>query len=71
MTHKLIGTVIVAEGVAVCQRPDGRIHMIGGKPSTFPVFGGLREYDAGKRIYDVGGVLQMENDAQRDERLNR
>lgn len=59
MSRTLVGTVEVRGTRAVCVRPDGRVH-----PGTFPCFGGLRRYDAGKRIYLVGGVHQIENDAQ-------
>lgn len=69
MSRVLVGTVQVLDGQAVCVRPDGRVHEVGGKVSTFPFCGGLRDYDAGKRIYNVGGTLQIENNEQRDRRL--
>lgn len=65
MSRVLVGTVEVHDAVAVCVKPNGEIHKVGGKVSTFPCFGGLRRYDTGKRIYRNGGVFQMENDAQR------
>ena len=34
-------------------------------------WGRVLSVDVGKRIYDVGGVLQIENVAQRDERLGK
>jgi len=33
--------------------------------------GHIGTYDIGKRVYQVGDVLQVENDAQRDERLKK
>lgn len=73
MTRTLIGTVEVRDGRAVCIRPDGTVY--GGTllkdVTAFACFGGLRRYDSGKRIWRVDGVLQMENDAQRDRRLGR
>lgn len=33
--------------------------------------GTVRPEDVGKRVYLVGGILQVENDAQRDRRLGR
>ncbi|UTC29810.1 hypothetical protein BAJUN_01800 [Bajunvirus bajun] len=71
MSRVLVGTVRVLDGQTVCVRPDGRVHEVGGKVSTFPVFGGLRPYDEGKQIWRVAGVTQMENDSQRDRRLGR
>lgn len=71
MTRSLIGTVAVVNGQTVCLRPDGSTYGIGGAPADFPCFGGLRPYDAGKQIWRVGGVFQMENDEQRARRLGR
>lgn len=70
MSRVLVGTVEVRDGAAVCVTPAGTVYGIGGKPATFDVaFGGLRPYDAGKRIYNVGGTMQMENDDQLKARL--
>lgn len=71
MSRVLVGTVRTLDGQTVCVRPDGRVHEVGGKVSTFPFCGGLRPYDEGKQIWNVGGTLQIENDAQRDRRLGR
>lgn len=71
MSRRLIGTVEVRDGQAVCVRPDGTLY--GGtllqRTTAFQCFGGLQPRDAGKRIYRVDSTLQMENDEQRDRRL--
>ncbi|USN14486.1 hypothetical protein PAPPERLAPAPP_01170 [Brevundimonas phage vB_BpoS-Papperlapapp] len=70
MARRLIGTVQVREGAAVCVKPDGATLYVGDAPATFQVaFGGLRPYDAGKRIYRIDGHFYMENDDQRAARL--
>lgn len=69
MSRALVGTVEVRDGEPVCIRPDGSIHAVGGKPSTFPFCGGLQARDEGKQIWNVRGTLQIENDEQRNKRL--
>lgn len=72
MARALIGTVAMRDGAAVCVKPDGKTFTVGDKPATFQVaFGGLRPYDAGKRIYRIDGHFYMENDDQRKARLGR
>lgn len=68
----LFGTVIVRDGVAVCQRLDGRIAATDGKHWTFDgAFGGLHPRDEGKQIHRFAFGYQMENDEQRARRLAR
>jgi hypothetical protein len=68
-----VGTVVAApDGRIGCRKPDGSflgVFLGSGWPEFHSAFGGLRAYDAGKQIYRVNGVLQMENDEQRGRRL--
>lgn len=42
----------------------------GRKWSTCNFIGRILPGDVGKRVYQVGDILQVENDEQRDERIN-
>ena len=40
-----------------------------GKPILGGFIGAIQKQDVGKRVYRVGGILQIENNEQRDRRL--
>lgn len=71
MARRLIGTVQIVNGAAVCVKPDGATFcVLPDEPATFQgAFGGLRPYDVGKRIFRVDGHFYMENDGQRAARM--
>lgn len=55
----------------ITQHDVGRTHLrVGGRLRDNPL-GVVLSHDVGKRVYDADGVLQVENDEQRDRRMGR
>jgi hypothetical protein len=49
----------------------GIIKIQGNKYPSFSIFGGLRSYDVGKRLYLINDILYIENTEQYDKRIRR
>lgn len=73
MPQGYYGVVEMRGSKAVCIRPDGSVAgaALGTVLDFQSAFGGLRRYDCGKRIFRRDGVFQMENDDQKNKRLER
>jgi hypothetical protein len=74
MTRKLIGTVVDHEGTLSLKIENAAAWFpLGGNSGTavdfVEAFGPAQRGDIGKRVFRVDGVMQMENDEQRDARL--
>lgn len=75
MRPRLIGEVVEKDGM-LCLQTTGRcwypLKGASGIAWDFvQAFGRPQKGDVGKRVYRTGGILQMENDEQRKERLAR
>lgn len=70
--RKLLGVMVEKDGMICLERGLNCWFPIGGSSGIAErfreTFNEPQRSDIGKRLYDVGGVLQMENDAQKAER---
>lgn len=71
MSRRLIGAVVEHEN-CLCIRTLGAWFPLGGNSGLatdfVEAFGPAQRGDIGKRVYYVDGVMQMENEEQRDAR---
>jgi hypothetical protein len=70
--HTLLGVIAEKDGMICLQTSDNVWFPLNGNSGVAAdfreSFNAPQQSDIGKRLYNVGGVLQMENDAQRAER---
>lgn len=71
----LLGTIAEKDGMICLERNGNCWFPLGGSSSIAEkfreTFNEPQRSDLGKRLYSVGGIYQMENDAQKAEREKR